>query len=156
MLFKSHTFSPVHTNTIIFQVSPYSSVFSIVLVGTIGENVEKVWKLRHKWKHCVCHTKTATNVSRYTTDWKILLQLTCDNVLLTMLRIREGSGEGWFWRTLGVPPAALPRFFLSAFSFSSNSIISRSINVISVLQRRWSSYNQQQKTLKQFQKLSQF
>ena len=39
-------------------------------------------------------------------------------------------------RTLGVPPADFPRFFLSAFSFSSSSIISRSINVISVLQRR--------------------
>lgn len=53
--------------------------------------------------------------------------------------------SGWGRHTLGVPPADFPRFFLSAFSFSSSSIISRSINVISVLQRRWSSYNQQQR-----------
>ena len=58
-------------------------------------------------------------------------------------QIDQLSGRGR--RTLGVPPADFPRFFLSAFSFSSSSIISRSINVISVLQRRWSSYNQQQR-----------
>lgn len=58
-------------------------------------------------------------------------------------QIDQLSGRGRL--TLGVPPADFPRFFLSAFSFSSSSIISRSINVISVLQRRWSSYNQQQR-----------
>ena len=52
------------------------------------------------------------------------------------------KGERWAWNsTLGVPPAAFPRFFLSAFSFSSISIISLSINVIKVLHRLWSSYN---------------
>ena len=43
--------------------------------------------------------------------------------------------------TLGVPPALEPRFFFSAFSFSSSSIISRSIRVMSVLHRRCSSWN---------------
>ena len=52
------------------------------------------------------------------------------------------KGGKWAWScTLGVPPAAFPRFFLSAFSFSSISIISLSINVIKVLHRLWSSYN---------------
>ena len=44
--------------------------------------------------------------------------------------------------TFPEPPLSLvfaPRFFFSAISFSSSSIISRSISVMSVLLRRWSS-----------------
>lgn len=45
--------------------------------------------------------------------------------------------------TLRIPPAPLPplgpRFFFSALSFSSSSWFSRSMSVMSVLHRRWSS-----------------
>ena len=58
-------------------------------------------------------------------------------------RIAYGTKRISVRPTLGVPPALEPRFFFSAFSFSSSSIISRSIRVMSVLHRRCSSWNVQ-------------